>query len=137
MLGNLFKAAPVRVGWFDVSGLFKGLPWRFRQRPRHSTSDSIPARLSAGEFVVNARAVSRVGVAFLDALNGVAAGPRVRAGRLAFAAGGFVADALAETAKRSASSAPSVLDFRIAPDALHMTLRDWFEGELARIGATR
>jgi hypothetical protein len=34
-----------------------------------STSDSIPAMLSNGEFVVNAAAVSRLGVGFLNALN--------------------------------------------------------------------
>ena len=140
LFGNLFKAgAGTESGLGSmISGLFKGFAGGgFVSGPGTSTSDSIPARLSAGEFVVNARAVSRVGVAFLDALNGVAAGPRVRAGRLAFAAGGFVADALTDAPKRNTSSAPTVLDFRIAPDALHMTLRDWFEGELDRIGATR
>lgn len=140
LFGNLFKAGAGTGSGLGsmISGLFKGFAaGGYVGGPGTSTSDSIPARLSAGEFVVNARAVSRVGVAFLDALNGVASGPRVRAGRLAFATGGFVADALAETPKQRASSAPTVLDFRIAPDALHMTLRDWFEGELARIGATR
>ncbi len=140
LFGNLFKAGAGTGSGLGsmISGLFKGFAvGGFVSGPGTSTSDSIPARLSAGEFVVNARAVSRVGVAFLDALNGVAAGPRVRAGRLAFAAGGFVADALTDAPKRNTSSAPTVLDFRIAPDALHMTLRDWFEGELARIGATR
>lgn len=140
LFGNLFKTgagAGSGLGSF-ISSLFKGFAaGGFVSGPGTSTSDSIPARLSTGEFVVNARAVSRVGVAFLDALNGISSGPRVRAGRLAFAKGGIVADALAEPSKRSASSAPTVLDFRIAPEALHMTLRDWFEGELARIGSTR
>ena len=140
LFGNLYKAGAGTGSGLGsmISGLFKGFAvGGFVSGPGTSTSDSIPARLSAGEFVVNARAVSRVGVAFLDALNGVAAGPRVRTGRLAFATGGFVADALTDAPKRNTSSAPTVLDFRIAPDALHMTLRDWFEGELARIGATR
>ena len=140
LFGNLFKAGTSTGSGLGsmISGLFNGFAaGGYVSGPGTSTSDSIPARLSAGEFVVNARAVGRVGVAFLDALNGVAAGPRVTAGRLAFAEGGFVAGALADAPKRSASSAPTVFDFRIAPDALHMTLRDWFEGELARIGATR
>lgn len=144
LFGNLFKAGAGTGSGLGsmISGLFKGFAEGGYVRgyvsgPGTSTSDSIPARLSAGEFVVNARAVSQVGVAFLDALNGISSGPQVRTGRLAFANGGFVADALAETPKQRASSAPTVLDFRIAPDALHMTLRDWFEGELARIGATR
>jgi hypothetical protein len=38
--------------------------------PGTSTSDSIPARLSAGEYVLRADAVRRWGVAFLDTLNG-------------------------------------------------------------------
>jgi hypothetical protein len=58
--------------------------------PGTSTSDSIPARLSAGEYVVRAAAVRQVGVAFLDSLNGLSAGPRFKGGELAFAAGGLV-----------------------------------------------
>lgn len=37
--------------------------------PGTSTSDSIPAYLSNGEYVVNASAVNRVGVSFLDSIN--------------------------------------------------------------------
>jgi len=58
--------------------------------PGTSTSDSIPARLSAGEYVVRAAAVKRVGVAFLDAINGLKAPPGWDGQRLAFAAGGLV-----------------------------------------------
>jgi hypothetical protein len=58
--------------------------------PGTSTSDSIPARLSAGEYVVRAAAVRQVGVAFLDSINGLSAGPRFKGGELAFAAGGLV-----------------------------------------------
>lgn len=43
----------------------------FVSGPGSSTSDSIPARLSDGEYVVNARAVRAVGVDFLNALNGL------------------------------------------------------------------
>lgn len=74
--------------------------------PGTSTSDSIPARLSAGEYVLKAAAVRSVGVSFLDALNGIARAPQVTAGRLAFAAGGLV-----EPLKRSApggAAPPSV-----------------------------
>jgi hypothetical protein len=42
--------------------------------PGTGTSDSILARLSNGEFVVNARSVSRLGVGFLNRLNRYAAG---------------------------------------------------------------
>jgi hypothetical protein len=58
--------------------------------PGTSTSDSIPARLSSGEYVVRAAAVRQVGVAFLDSINGLSSGPRFRGGELAFAAGGMV-----------------------------------------------
>ncbi|MGL5630858.1 MAG: hypothetical protein ACRDD3_00740, partial [Azovibrio sp.] len=74
LLGNMKK--------FAMGGVVTG--------PGTSTSDSIPARLSAGEYVVRAAAVRRVGVAFLDALNGLAVGPRFKGGALAFAAGGLV-----------------------------------------------
>lgn len=76
-----------------VSGVFKMLGFArggYVTGPGTSTSDSIPARLSAGEYVIRAEAVRRVGVAFLDALNGMKAPPAWSAGRLAFAAGGMV-----------------------------------------------
>lgn len=50
--------------------------------PGSGTSDSIPARLSNGEYVMKAEAVRRLGVSFLDKLNrGAVAG---------FASGGYV-----------------------------------------------
>jgi len=58
--------------------------------PGTSTSDSIPARLSAGEYVINAAAVRSVGVAFLNGLNGLHSGPQWQGGALALAAGGLV-----------------------------------------------
>jgi phage-related minor tail protein len=64
--------------------------------PGTSTSDSIPARLSAGEYVVRAAAVRRVGVGLLESINGMARGPRVHQGRLAFADGGLVPQAAAQ-----------------------------------------
>ena len=67
---------------FATGGLVSG--------PGSATSDSIPARLSAGEYIVRAAAVRQVGVAFLDSINGLSVGPRFRGGELAFAAGGLV-----------------------------------------------
>ena len=66
---------------FAVGGLVSG--------PGSATSDSIPARLSAGEYVVRAAAVRQVGVAFLDSINGLSLGPRFKGGNLAFATGGW------------------------------------------------
>jgi hypothetical protein len=61
--------------------------------PGSSTSDSIPARLSAGEFVIRASAVKRLGVPFLQSLNGARMPslkrPRVN-GLPGFATGGLV-----------------------------------------------
>lgn len=78
------------IGGF-ISGLFKGFAsGGYVTGPGTSTSDSIPARLSAGEYVVRADAVKRVGVAFLDAINGLKAPPGWDGQRLVFAAGGLV-----------------------------------------------
>ncbi|WP_131111579.1 phage tail protein [Sulfuricystis thermophila] len=74
LLGNIKK--------FATGGYVTG--------PGTGTSDSIPARLSAGEYVVRAAAVQRVGVAFLDAINGLRTPPVWDGQRLAFAAGGLV-----------------------------------------------
>jgi hypothetical protein len=74
LLGNIKK--------FAAGGYVTG--------PGSATSDSIPARLSAGEYVVRAAAVRRVGVAFLDAINGLRTPPVWDGQRLAFAAGGLV-----------------------------------------------
>lgn len=57
--------------------------------PGTATSDSIPARLSAGEYVIRAAAVRQVGQAFLDRLNGLGAGALTPG----FADGGMVAAA--------------------------------------------
>lgn len=57
-----------------------------------STSDSIPARLSNGEYVVRAKAVKALGVDFLDKLNSAGNGIRGK-GRLpkfGYADGGYV-----------------------------------------------
>ena len=103
----------------------------FVSGPGTGTSDSIAARLSDGEYVIRSAAVRRVGVAFLDAVNHLDAGPRSpRPVRPAFAQGGLVSG-------RSQPAPPVQLDLRIAPEALHLSLRDWLDGELARMAATR
>lgn len=58
-----------------------------------ATSDSIPARLSDGEYVLRAGAVRQLGVGFLDQLNNIDRGGVRRSSRLpkfAFAEGGLV-----------------------------------------------
>ena len=93
LFGSLFGGGG--AGGFSlgslVSSLFQGFAGGgYVTGPGTSTSDSIPARLSAGEYVVNAAAVKRVGVAFLEAINGIEGGPRIQGPRLTFAAGGLV-----------------------------------------------
>jgi lambda family phage tail tape measure protein len=61
--------------------------------PGSSTSDSIPAMLSNGEYVLNAAAVARLGIGNLDALN---SGATVHSAAR-FATGGYVGAAAAST----------------------------------------
>jgi len=90
---SLFGSLSGSIGGF-VGALFKGFAaGGYVSGPGTSTSDSIPARLSAGEYVINAASVKRVGVAFLDAINGGAFAPRWRGPNLAFAAGGLATNA--------------------------------------------
>lgn len=103
LLGNVKK--------FSAGGVVSG--------PGTSTSDSIPARLSAGEYVVRAAAVSRVGVTLLDAINGLSAGPHLAHGRLAFAAGGLVPDTAPAQMPAPGVRIVNVLDPALAADYLN------------------
>lgn len=122
--------------------------------PGTTTSDSIPALLSDEEFVVKASSVRNVGVGFLNWINRGGTGVRNALAQMRFSAspaafayrgpvarfagGGLVtAPSIAPATGGAQAGGPTVLDFRIAPEAMHMTLRDWFEGELARVAATR
>lgn len=102
-----------------ISSFFGFASGGYVSGPGTSTSDSIPARLSHGEYVVNARAVSRLGVSFLDAINGLSAGPRVADGRLAFAAGGLVPEAPAQPAPGQNIRIVNVIDPAMAADYLN------------------
>lgn len=63
-----------------------------------STSDSIPAMLSNGEYVIKADSVRRYGLNFLDAVNS-GHFTRMRTIIPRFADGGYVGDALQDTAR--------------------------------------
>jgi hypothetical protein len=75
-----------------------GIPWQsgalpaatggFIWGPGTETSDSIPARLSRGEYVLSAKAVKAIGVDTLDEINFGRSRPRIR--RYNFAEGGLV-----------------------------------------------
>lgn len=105
-----------------ISGLFKGFATGgLVSGPGTSTSDSIPARLSAGEYVLRAAAVRRLGVDFLHALNGGLSVPRWQGVRLAFAGGGLVPPAAPSTTGGGAGQAVrivNVIDPSLAADYL-------------------
>lgn len=86
--------------------------------PGSTTSDSIPARLSAGEYVVRAAAVRQVGVAFLDSINGLSVGPRFKGGELAFAAGGLVPEVEVPPAQPQVNQAVRIVN-AIDPGVTH------------------
>lgn len=113
-------------GGFDLAGLVSsGLKkigfasGGYVSGPGTSTSDSIPARLSAGEYVVRAEAVRRFGVAFLDAINGLRVPPVWSGARLAFAAGGVVQRPADQDGGGSAVRIVNVIDPAMAADYLN------------------
>ncbi len=107
-----------------ISGLFQWAGFAsggYVTGPGTTTSDSIPARLSAGEYVLRAEAVRRVGVEFLHALNGGLAAPRWLGPRLAFAEGGLVPDIAQAPAAAPSQSVRivNVIDPGMAADYLN------------------
>jgi hypothetical protein len=92
LFGSMTKGGGGGLGGL-ISGLFQSAGFAsggYVTGPGTGTSDSIPARLSAGEYVLRADAVRRVGIEFLHALNGGLFMPRWSGQRLAFADGGLV-----------------------------------------------
>ena len=123
LFGSLFGGGGTGgTGGFGalVSSFFKGFATGgYVTGPGTSTSDSIPARLSAGEYVVNAAAVKRVGVAFLQSINGISAGPRVAGPTLAVASGGLVPEAAPAQAPGRSVRIFNVIDPAMAADYLN------------------
>lgn len=107
-----------------ISGLFQWAGFAsggYVTGPGTTTSDSIPARLSTGEYVLRAEAVRRVGVDFLHALNGGLFGPRWSGPRLAFADGGLVPEVAQAPAAAPSQSVRivNVIDPGMAADYLN------------------
>jgi len=107
-----------------ISGLFQWAGFAsggYVSGPGTTTSDSIPVRLSAGEYVLRAEAVRRVGVDFLHALNGGLFGPRWSGPRLAFADGGLVPEVAQAPAAAPSQSVRivNVIDPGMAADYLN------------------
>lgn len=87
--------------------------------PGTATSDSIPARLSNGEYVIRAARVQSLGREFFDAINFAGATPSIRSGRYRYADGGYV-----QSARTIESARPESID------RLHVSLES---GLIARV----
>jgi hypothetical protein len=84
MQGSLISGGGAEGG-FASGGFVRG--------PGSGTSDSILARLSNGEYVVNAGSVRRLGIGAMHAINNFGAGGLVGVPPIRFAAGGLVSAA--------------------------------------------
>lgn len=123
LFGGMSKGGGGGLGGL-ISGVFQWAGFAsggYVTGPGTTTSDSIPARLSAGEYVLRAEAVRRVGVEFLHALNGGLAAPRWLGPRLAFAEGGLVPDVAQAPAAAPSQSVRivNVIDPGMAADYLN------------------
>jgi len=121
--------------------------------PGTATSDSIPAMLSDGEYVMKAASVKKYGVQMMEAINRGIAEPVDVAKRLSitkpprrrFQEGGQVGTPPSQTQLRAGASAsgqgrseqPTELVINISDDALNSMMRDVLEREFGRILATR
>jgi hypothetical protein len=119
-------------GGGGLGALFGAAGGGYIRGPGTTTSDSIPVLVSDQEFIVNARATARPGVLpFLHGLNdGGFRGPQPLT---RFAAGGSIGNNI----RAPTATPPPPVVLKVHPDALHMTLRDWFEREVADIQAKR
>jgi TP901 family phage tail tape measure protein len=126
--------------------------------PGTKVSDSVPALLSAGEYVVKAAAVDRYGVNFLEALNRGLVDRRdtktprrkltvTRPTRKAFAEGGLVVSApsaggqaqggSSQGLQNAAQSGANTMKLEVNEATLNLTMRDFLEREFGNILASR
>lgn len=121
LLGGVGGASPNASLMGSVSGAFAENPGIFASGgfvsgPGSSTSDSIPAMLSNGEYVIRAEAVRRIGIGALNRLN-TGSHPR-------FAMGGFVGRLPAMSFARNDNAAPPVtinINARMSQDEARQT----------------
>ncbi|TXH83136.1 tape measure protein [Thauera aminoaromatica] len=73
----------------------------FYRRGGLSKSDTVPAMLTPGEFVVNRQAVARYGAGFFEAINNLSAPAQALAGRALAGIQGFASGGLVQPASRS------------------------------------
>lgn len=85
-----------------------------------STSDSIPARLSNGEYVVKANSVGKYGVSMMDAINNGSFGPQYAVGGLVkqYAVGGSVNDSNSSLSTNAVYNITVSVDTNANPDEI-------------------
>jgi len=99
----------------------------FYRRGGLAKSDTVPAMLTPGEFVVNRQAVARYGAGFFEAINNLSAPAQVLAGNAlasiqSFATGGLVQPAAANLARPQLSDASPARTVRVELAAGHSTV---------------
>jgi hypothetical protein len=109
----------------------------FVSGPGSATSDSIPAWLSNGEFVVRAAAVRRYGVDFLRAINGLRAGELFKGGFPAFAMGGPVGIPVPALAAAASSASGRPVMLTLGSETFTMTADDDVAEKLIRYASRR
>ncbi|NDB58753.1 hypothetical protein EB001_09925, partial [bacterium] len=105
--------------------------------PGTSLSDSIPAMLSNGEYVVNAKAVQNVGVPMLDQINRMAGGglavkydiPNTSMGRMGYANGG-----LAMSSSQNSAVFNFTFEAKIHPDDRRALINDTITAYKQQVG---
>ena len=81
----------------------------FYRRGGLAKSDTVPAMLTPGEYVVNRNAVARLGVGFFEAINNLSAPAQALAGRMLVGIQGFASGGLVQPVSHSLSR-PSLPD---------------------------
>lgn len=126
IVDSLLGGAAGGTGFF--SSLFKGFAEGGYTGPGGKYQPA--GVVHAGEYVFSAQAVRRLGLAALDNLHKLSKGAPVSIRpRYGYAEGGAV-NLPSMSGPRAAASN---ITLSVHPDSLNMTMRDWLEGELARI----
>ena len=105
------------IGGF-FAALFKGFS-AGGPVPGTGTSDTVPAMLTPGEYVIRRDVARRIGYRMLDAINGGGWLPSVSIGRLAFASGGAVPTVTQANAPSQSVRIVNVVDPALAADYLN------------------
>ena len=85
----------------DLIDYMESLDGEFFAKGGLSKSDTVPAMLTPGEYVVNRSVVARLGVGFFEAINNLSAPAQALAGRALAGIQGFASGGLVQPASRS------------------------------------